>query len=253
MRKLVLAAAPFMGLAAFFGLWEFYVRVFDIRPLTLPPPSRIVLHIFDNLGFYADNAQTTATEAGLGLVLAFVAAIATATAMTHSTVVERASWPVIVMIQSTPVVVLAPIFLRWLGFGIGSKVLVAALFTFVPFVSNAFTGLRSVDADRLDLLHSVDASNREIFWRLRVPSALPALFAAGRICVPLALVGAVVGELYGGRSGLGYQTRIAGNSSLIDEQWGPIFVASFIGITGTLLLLAVERRVLRWHASTQQR
>ncbi len=250
-RRSALAAAPFTGILAFFGVWEAYVRLFDIRPLTLPAPTRIVGHVVENLGFYADNAAVTVTEAVLGLVLAFVAAMVVATVMTHSALVERATWPVIVLIQSTPVIVLAPVFLRWFGLGIMSKVATAALFAFVPFVSNAVTGLRSVDADRLDLLHSVDASTAEIFWRLRLPSALPALFAAGRICISLSLVGALVGELYGGSEGLGFQSRTAASRSLIDQLWGSIFALAFIGITATLLLLAVERRVLRWHDSVQ--
>ncbi len=252
-RRLVLSLAPFTGIAGFFALWELYVRLFDIRPLTLPAPSRIIVHISENLGFYADNAAVTVAEAALGFLLAFLAAMIVATAMAHSSFVERASWPVLVLIQSTPIVVLVPVFIRWLGFGMAPKIAIAALFAFVPFVSNAVTGLRSVDADRLDLLHSVDASDREIFWRLRLPSALPALFAAGRICIALALIGAVIGEYYGSSTaGLGTVSQRAASRAFVDQQWGAIFVASFVGIAATLILLACERRVLRWHASTQQ-
>ncbi len=252
-RRLVLNLAPVSGIAALFGLWELYVRAADVRPLTLPAPSRIVVHVLGNAGFYAENAAVTVTEAVAGLVIAFLLAMVVATAMAHSGFVERASWPIIVLIQSTPIVVLVPVFIRWLGFGMAPKIAIAAIFAFVPFVSNAVTGLRSVDADRLDLLHSVDASGREIFWRLRLPSALPALFAAGRICISLALIGAVIGEYYGSStSGLGTVSQRAASRSFVDQQWGSIFVASFVGITATLILLACERRVLRWHASTQQ-
>ncbi|MEZ5377238.1 MAG: ABC transporter permease [Acidimicrobiales bacterium] len=252
-RRPWLALAPFSGIAGLFLVWELYVRAFDVRALTLPPPSRIVVHVFENLGFYADNAATTVTEGAVGFVLAFVMAMIVATAMAHSTFVERASWPVLVLIQSTPIVVLVPVFIRWLGFGMAPKIAIAALFAFVPFVSNAVTGLRSVDADRLDLLHSVNASDREIFWRLRLPSALPALFAAGRICIALSLIGAVIGEYYGSStSGLGTVSARAASRSFVDQQWGSIFVASFVGIAATSILLVCERRVLRWHASTQQ-
>ncbi len=252
-KRYALALAPVSGIAGFFALWELYVRIFDVRPLTLPRPSRIIAHVSNNLGFYSEQAAVTVTEALVGLVIAFVVAMVVATAMAHSNFVERASWPVIVLIQSTPIVVLVPVFIRWLGFGMAPKIAIAALFAFVPFVSNAVTGLRSIDADRLDLLHSVNASGREIFWRLRFPSALPALFAAGRICISLALIGAVIGEYYGSSTaGLGTVSQRAASRAMVDEQWGAIFVASFVGITATLVLLACERRVLRWHASTQQ-
>lgn len=156
-RRFWLNVAPAVGIGGFFALWEAYVRIFDVRPLTLPRPSRIVVHVFENGGLYFDNAMVTITEAAVGLVIAFLTAMLVATAMAHSSFVERASWPVLVLIQSTPIVVLVPVFIRWLGFGMGSKIAIAALFAFVPFVSNAVTGLRSVDADRLDLLHSVNA------------------------------------------------------------------------------------------------
>lgn len=252
-RRFWLNVAPVVGIGGFFLLWEVYVRAFDVRPLTLPRPSRIVVHVFENSELYFDNAMVTITEAAVGLLIAFFSAMLVATAMAHSSFVERASWPILVLIQSTPIVVLVPVFIRWLGFGMASKIAIAALFAFVPFVSNAVTGLRSVDTDRLDLLHSVNASGREIFWRLRLPSALPSLFAAGRICIALALIGAVIGEYYGSSTaGLGTISQRAASRNFVDQQWGSIFVAAFVGISATLVLLAFERRVLRWHPSTQQ-
>ena len=170
--------------------------------------------------------------------------------MAHSRFIERATMPVIVLIQSTPVAVLAPVFLLWFGFSPVPKILVAALFAFIPFVANALTGLRSVDRDTLELMRSVNASRREILWHLRLPHALPGLFAAARICVSLALVGAVIGELYGGSTrGLGYQARIAQSRSLVDQLWGSVLSLALIGIVLTLMVMAVERRALRWHIS----
>ena len=170
--------------------------------------------------------------------------------MAHSRFVERATMPIIVLVQSTPVAVLAPVFLLWFGFSPTPKILVAALFAFIPFVANALTGLRSVDRDTLEVMRSVDASRREILWNLRLPHALPGLFSAARICVSLALVGAVIGELYGGSTqGLGYQARIAQSRSLVDQLWGSVLSLALIGIVLTLGVMALERRTLRWHTS----
>lgn len=249
-ERAVQPLAPVLGLAGFFGLWELYVRLAGVRPLILPPPSRVLAHLVTNAGFYLSNAATTVSEAGLGFIIALATALVVASAMVHWRFVERASWPVIVLLQSTPVVVLAPVFMVWFGFGAWPKVLVAALFAFVPFVSNAFTGLRSIDPDAHRLLRSVEASRLQVFLLLRLPSALPGLFAAARFCVSLALVGAVVGELYTGSTrGLGYQTRIAQTRSLIDQLWASIFTLAAIGVVATLLTMALERRVLRWHPS----
>jgi NitT/TauT family transport system permease protein len=242
--------APFTGLIALFGGWELYVRIFDVSLLTLPPPSRVIRHIADDPGFYVSNGWVTLKEAIAGFFIALAWALLVATAMAHSRFVERATVPVVVLIQSTPVPVLSPVFLVWFGFSATPKVLVATLFALVPFLANAHTGLRSVDHDTLEVLRSVDASRREILWRLRLPHALPGLFAAARICVSLALTGAVIGELYGGSThGLGYQTRTAQARSLVDQLWGSVLLLAFMGIILTLAVMALERRVLRWHVS----
>jgi len=242
--------APLVGLLVLFGGWELYVRLGDVSLLTLPAPSRVIVHVVSDPGFYLSNGWVTLSEAMLGFALALATALMVGTAMAHSRFMERATMPVIVLIQSTPVAVLAPVFLLWFGFSPTPKILVAALFAFIPFVTNTLTGLRSVDRDTLEVMRSVDASRAEVLWHLRLPHALPGLFSAGRICVSLALVGAVIGELYGGSTeGLGYQARIAQSRSLVDQLWGSVLSLALMGIVLTLVVMAVERRVLRWHPS----
>ncbi|MYE97056.1 MAG: ABC transporter permease [Acidimicrobiaceae bacterium] len=248
-RRAALLVAPFAGLTAFFVGWELYVVVRNLRPLTLPLPSDVIIHVVENPGFYSRNGLVTIQEAFWGFWIAFFAALFVATWMAHSQFVERATMPVIVLMQSTPVAVLVPIFLLWFGFSPWPKILTAMLFAWVPFVANALIGLRSIDSETHELLRSVNASRWEIYWRLRIPHSLPYLFAAGRICVGLALVGAVVGEFFNSREGLGNAARVAQSRLLVDQLWGSVFVLAFIGVAFVLLLIAVERRVLRWHSS----
>ena len=248
-RRVLLLIAPFAGLTAFFVGWEIYVQVRDLRPLTLPLPSDVIRHVVENPGFYLRNGLVTVQEAFWGFWIAFIAALFVSTWMAHSQFVERATMPVIVLMQSTPVAVLVPIFLLWFGFSSWPKILTAMLFAWVPFVANALIGLRSIDAETHELLRSVNASRWEIYWRLRIPHSLPYLFAAGRICVGLALVGAVVGEFFNSKEGLGNAARVAQSRLLVDQLWGSVFVLAFIGVAFVLALIAVERRVLRWHSS----
>lgn len=248
-RRFLLGVAPFSGIVAFFVGWELYVRVADVRPLTLPLPSDVLHHVLTNPGFYWQHGVVTLQEAFWGFWLAFIVAVVVATAMAHSRFLERATMPVIVLIQSTPVAVLVPIFIIWFGFSPWPKVLTAALFAWIPFVANALTGLRAVDEDTYELMRSVDASRWEIYWHLRVPHSLPYLFSAARICVGLALVGAVIGEFFNSTEGLGNTARVAQSRVLVDQLWGSVFVLAFIGIVLVLVLSAVERRVLRWHSS----
>jgi NitT/TauT family transport system permease protein len=249
LRRALLAVAPFTGLTVFFVGWELYVRIADIRPLTLPLPSHVMRHVAENPGFYWKHGLVTVQEAFWGFWLAFVVAVVVASVMAHSRFMERATMPAIVLVQSTPVVVLVPVFVLWFGFSPWPKILTAALFAWIPFVANALTGLRAIDVESYELLRSVDASPWEIYWRLRVPHALPYLFSAGRICVGLALVGAVIGEFFLSKDGLGNAARVAQSRLLVDQLWGSVFVLAFIGIVFVLLLATLERRLLRWHSS----
>jgi NitT/TauT family transport system permease protein len=249
LRRALLVIAPFTGLTTFFLGWELYVRWKDLRPLTLPLPSDVLRHVIDNPGFYWENGLVTVQEAFWGYWMAFFLAVFVASVMAHSRFVERATMPVIVVLQSTPVAVLVPIFLLWFGFSPWPKILTAMLFAWIPFVANALTGLRAIDAETHELLRSVNASRWQIYWRLRVPHSLPYLFSAGRICIGLALVGAVVGEFFNSKDGLGNAARVAQSRLLVNQLWGSVFVLAFIGVASVLVLTAVERRVLRWHSS----
>lgn len=249
LRQLSMTIAPFTGITLFFVGWELYVRASGIRPLTLPLPSDVLRHVLDDPGFYWRNGLVTLQEAFWGFWLAFAAAMIVATVMAHSRFMERATMPVIVLVQSTPIAVLVPVFLLWFGFSPWPKILTAALFAWIPFVANALTGLRAIEPETHELLRSVNASRWEIYWRLRIPQSMPYLFSAGRICIGLALVGAVVGEFFNSKDGLGHAARVAQSRLLINQLWGSVFVLAFIGVASVLLLTAVERRVLKWHSS----
>jgi NitT/TauT family transport system permease protein len=161
---------------------------------------------------------------------------------------DRALSPVVTMVQVTPVIALATPLVIWLGFGLAPKVVLAALITFVPLVVNAVTGLRAIDPATEEVLRSVAASRTEVFWKLRVPHALPYLFSALRVGVGLALIGALVAEWFGSTEGLGRTMTQARNSLAITELWAAVAVLMVMGIVGTALVRLVERRMLRWHA-----
>jgi len=247
LRSIIAAA---VGVGIFFGLWELAVWAFSIEPFKLPAPSDIVAHIADDPAFYIRNARSTIWEAFLGFDLALVVALAAATVMAHSRLVEQAVLPLAVLIQVTPIIAYAPAVVIWLGFGLPPIVFITSLVCFVPFLVNAVTGFRSIDPATHELLRSVDANRREVYFRLRVPHALPYLFSAARISVGLALIGAVLREFFAGvTAGLGYAIKVAQSRNLVYQLWGSIFVLAAIGATATLAISALERLVLRWHSS----
>ena len=240
--------APVITVIVLVGVWELYTRLFRVRAIALPRPARVLSALVERPRFFWDNTLVTVSEAALGLAIGFLAAAVIASLMAHSPLIERLSWPGIIVLQSTPIVVLAPILLTWFGFGILPRSLIVALFVFVPFATNMLTGFRSVSTDILHLAGSVDASRFDVFRTIRIPFALPDTFAAARICVSLALVGAIISEFYAGATaGLGYEFRRALSRIDPDVAWGCIVILATIGILGTFAVLAIERRVLHWH------
>lgn len=241
---------PIVGVGGFLLVWQLLVTVLDIPQFELPAPSAILRHIASDPSFYATNARVTLWEAFLGFLLGLAGALAAATAMAHSRFIEQAVTPLAVLVQVTPLIAYAPALVIWLGFGMKPILVGTAVVCFVPFLFNAVVGFRSIDPATHELLRSVNASKREVFFRLRVPHALPYLFSAARIAVGLALIGAVLTEFFAGvRSGLGWAVKQAQSFNLALQLWGSIFVLAFLGAAATVLIGVLERVVLRWHSS----
>ena len=238
-----------VGAALIVG-WEAYVRVRHVKAYLLPPPSAVARALVDDPTRFTDAARLSLTAALGGLVIASAFAFALAIVMAHSRQLERALYPPALMIKVTPIVAVYPLFTIWFGFGIWPKMLIAALITFFPMLVNAVVGLRSVDPSALDFMRALDASRWQIFWRLRLPSSLPFVFAALRISVPLALIGAVVAEFLSGSSGMGQLILIANGDFDTPVLFGAVVVLAVLGVSLTALVSYVERRVLFWHESS---
>jgi NitT/TauT family transport system permease protein len=249
-RIVMTAAAPVLGLTLFLLGWQAFVKVFDIPQYELPSPSSILGHLFSDPSFYWDNARTTLWEAFLGFTVAFLVAMVIASILAHSRFLERLSTPIVVLAQVTPLIAYVPAIVIWFGFGLKPIVIMTAIVCGVPFLLNAVTGLRSVDPSLLELARSVNANRWEIYVRLRLPSALPNVFVAARVAVGLALLGAVLGEFFAGvSSGLGYAVKVAQNRNLPLQLWASVYVLAALGAAAIILISAVERLVLHWHAS----
>jgi NitT/TauT family transport system permease protein len=185
-------------------------------------------------------------EIALGLLLGLSSALGLGYLLGKHRTLEEIASPYIVASQSIPIVAIAPLLVIWLGSGLASKVLITALITFFPTLVATIVGIRSVDADLMDLLRSLRATRRQIFFKLELPSALPVLFGGLKLSVTLAVVGAVVGEFVGADAGVGYLVNLA--RGILDTPL--MFVAVFtLVIVAQLLHLFVvflEQLSLRW-------
>ena len=231
-------------------VWEVWTRLADVPVYLVPAPSRVLTRLFGDPGYFAAEGAVTLGEALAGFSLGAGVALVGATLMAHSRFIERSLYPIAVLVKVTPVVAVAPLFVIWFGFGPGPIILIAALITFFPVLVNGVTGFRSVDRGTLDFLRSLRASRREIFVLLRIPSALPYLFAAFRVSIPLSVIGAVVGEWFSANRGLGSVIFVAHSNLDMPTLFAAILVLSFIGIALTVAVSVIERKALFWHEST---
>ena len=245
-RALRTILPPLLAFAMLLGAWELAVRAFGITKLVLPAPTAIAAAITSDWSGWLSAAVVTGEEALLGFLIALVVALVLAVAATSTPAAERAVLPVVTVVQLIPVVALAPALVIGLGFGPAPRVLVAALITFAPLTVNAVVGLQSVEPDTLEVLRSVHASRWEILVRLRLPMALPYLVAAARVCVGLALIGAMVAEWQGSSEGLGYTFTRAQRSLSTERMWAAVFVLALMGVVALAAIGLLERRLLRW-------
>ncbi len=219
------------------GVWELLVYVWEIADYILPAPSRILGKLISARYTLLSHAWVTLQEALLGFLLGGATGVAGAVIMARSSVIERMLYPIVISSQTFPKEALAPLFIVWFGLGLFPKVIIAALISFFPVIINTTRGLLSVDPLILDLMRALSASRRQILIKVRLPNAIPYLFAALKICVTLSVIGAVVGEFVGASAGLGHLTRLANSELATDLMFAALIV---LGAMGTLLFLIVE-------------
>jgi len=214
----------------FFALviWEGWVRISGVSALVLPGPLRVLGSLWENLrdGYFLVHIRATVVEVALGFVAGSALGIALGAALFHFPQVERIVRPYIVASQALPKLALAPIFVLWFGFDLTPKVFITTLIVFFPLLENTLTGLASPTRDEQELFRSLRANRWQTFWDLRLPSALPFLFAGLRIGAILSIVGATVSEYVGANRGLG--ALIIAAQGTLDT---PLMFAVFVLLT----------------------
>jgi NitT/TauT family transport system permease protein len=249
-RNARIAVAGVVGLVVFGLAWELLVRGLDVQPFVLRAPSQIVRAIADDPRLYFEAALVTLRHAVFGLAISLAVSVVLGAVLASSRFLEEAAQPVLVLVLVTPWVAYFTSVVIWLGPGDPPLLFLVSFVTLPAFTFAMIAGLRSADPAARELLASVDASRWEVLWRLRLPSALPTLFAAARFNVGLALAAAYYGE--GGNlrnDGLGALGRRAQQASEGSVLWATIAMTAALGIVLLVALTMLERVVLRWHQS----
>ena len=223
MRPLITAIGLLMG-------WEGLVWATGVPVYILPPPSRVALVLVERFDLLLGEAAWTAAEMVMGLALGLILGAALAIVFAASMGWRRWALPLVIVSQAIPVIAIAPLLVLWLGYGMASKVAMAALVIFFPVVSALYDGLRRTDQGWLDLARTMDASPRATLLQIRLPAALPAFASGARIAAAVAPIGAVIGEWVGASAGLGHlmtQSLARGQTPL---AFAALFVLCLLGL-----------------------
>ncbi len=214
----------------------------------LPLPSSIPTE-FGGLvdsGALGSNILTTVWEAFCGFAIATALGLALGTLIAEFRTVERIVYPYLIALQTMPKIALAPVLLVWFGFGLGSKIAVAAVISLFPILVNTIAGLKGCDQGRLDVLRALGAGRWDRFRLVKLPNALPFVFSGLSTAVMFALTGALVGEFVGSTQGLGYLIVQANSQMNIPQVFAVLLVLCAIGTAAFGLMQLLRRRFLYW-------
>jgi NitT/TauT family transport system permease protein len=237
---------PALGIVGLIALWWALVAIFQVKPFIAPSPWAVLQTLYVKRDVLLANLLPTAGEALGGFLIGNLVAIAVATLFVHNRRLQEIFFPVVVMFNSIPVVAKAPILVLLMGNGVEPKIAIAALVCFFPTLVNSVRGLEAVNPQAMELMRVLSASKREIFFKLRVFSALPYLFSALRIAASMSVIGAVVGEWIGATQGIGamiIQATYNFDSALL---YAAIVMSAALSGTAFMVIVALERAIIRW-------
>ena len=243
-----LPAAVFVLLIA---IWESIARLALVDPMVLPAPSDIAANFVDGFrsGIYTKNLQITLVQAFSGFALACVLGIGIGSIASFSERFSRALQPILIAVEATPKIALAPLIIVWFGYGIGSKIVLAGAIAFFPVFISTAAGLRAAEPGRLDVLRALGASRFQLFRMVALPSAVPHIFAGINVAVVLALLGTIVGEFMGAKEGLGTLILYANGNLDTARVFSILLVLAATGLVLHWIIGAIRRRLLFWDAS----
>ncbi|MGE0155294.1 MAG: ABC transporter permease [Reyranellaceae bacterium] len=237
---------PLLVAAILLISWEILVRGFAVPAFILPPPSRVAVALAGNAGLLAANAGITALEILLGLVLGAALGCLSGLTLVRFGAARRLLLPVLIASQAVPVFALAPLLVLWLGYGLASKIAMAALVIYFPVASAFYDGLRRTDPGWLELARTMRASNAAMLLQIRLPAALPALASGLRVAAAVAPIGAVIGEWVGASAGLGYLMTLSLARAQTDLAFAALLLLAVMGLALFYAVDALLRRLIPW-------
>ena len=228
-------------------IWELFVIIAKPPRFILPAPSAILLTFIENFGLIFRHFLSTFQIAGLGFLAGTMSGLAIAILMAVAPVIRSAIYPIVIASQTTPKIAIAPLLIVWFGLGLAPKVMIVALLTFFPVLINTLAGIDGTDRGHLELLKSVNASRWQTYREVRLPAAIPYVFAGLKLALTISVIGAIVSEWVSANAGLGYLLLFF-NAGLRTTHLFAVLLFLVLAASIAFALLLVLERLLSWEA-----
>lgn len=235
-----------VSLAIIIAIWQAIVLIFELPAFILPDPLSVFERIIERHDVLLRHSWVTSQEIILGLLLGLSMGLCFALQMLLFKPVKRWLLPILITSQAIPVFAIAPILMIWLGYGIPSKVVMAAMIIFFPVTTCCYDGLKNTPIGYLDLAKTMGASKWQMLRHIQLPAALPTLASGIRVAVVIAPIGAVAGEWVGSSEGLGYLMLQANARMLIDEMFAALFILSAISVGLYFITDKCLKKLIPW-------
>ncbi|WP_273130762.1 ABC transporter permease [Bacillus weihaiensis] len=229
--------------------WEIGARIVNLG-FILPTPTDVLRKLWElKEPLFLEHLPATLLIIGIGLMLSIVCGVGLAIWMSVNRTVEKTFYPLMISSQTIPIIALAPIFVLWFGYSIWSKVVVTVLITFFPITVNTYDGLKATSKEYRELLLTMGASKKDLFFKLQVPGSAPHFFSGLKVAVTMSVIGAAIGEWIGAQAGLGYFSRRMMTQFDGTGVFAPIMILSAVGILLFVSVSLLEKRTLKWRKS----
>jgi len=242
---------PAAALCVFAGLWELIVWLNHVPEYRLPAPSAIISEFVNKFGLLAYHAAQTAYESMLGFLIGVALAAGIAVIMSMWKPVKLTLYPFMIISQTVPLVVIAPLLAIWFGFGMVPKIIMAVIVVFFPVAVSLTEGLESYDADLVDLMRVMKASRWQIYKTVRLPGAMPSFFAGLKISAAYCVMGAVISEWTGATRGLGIYLSRAMSTFETAALFANIFVIVLLSFALFRAVSFAEKKTIPWNQNQQ--
>jgi ABC-type nitrate/sulfonate/bicarbonate transport system permease component len=244
---------PILVLLLLFISWEFIVRLTEVPEWLLPSPTQIILELISGWSHVTIHLTATIQLIILGFISGVTVGLFVAFILHNIPILKESFYPLLILSQNIPIIVLAPLLVIWFGFGLLPKMIVITLVCFFPITISALDGFRLVAPDLLHYMKMAGATKRQLFWKLELPFALPSIFSGLKISATYSVMGAVISEWLGSEHGIGVYMTLSSSSFRTDRVFVAIFLIMALSLLFFIIINWLESLIIRWKAEGKNR